>query len=193
MKGLTVWFTGLPSSGKTTISEAVFEELQARHWKVGLIDGDAVRKTICRDLGFSKEDRDENVRRVAELAEILTRRGIHALVSLISPYRSTREEVYAKLGNVVEVFVHAPLGVCEQRDVKGLYRRTRARSNGVNTMTGLGDPYEAPIDPHVICFTDIESPAYSAAKVIAAIEHRLMAMIFRELGEEQHSSESARP
>jgi adenylylsulfate kinase len=178
MKGLTVWFTGLPSSGKTTISEAVFEELQSRNWKVGLIDGDAVRQSLCRDLGFSREDRDENVRRVGELAEILTRRGIVALVSLVSPYRTAREDVYAKLGNVLEVFVRAPLGVCEQRDVKGLYKRARAASS--NTMTGLGDPYEAPLDPHVICFTDIESPAESVAKVIGAIEHRMLAAAFTE-------------
>jgi adenylyl-sulfate kinase len=168
--GLTVWFTGLPSSGKTTISNAVFEELQSRHWKVGLIDGDAVRQTICRDLGYTKKDRDENVIRVSEMAKILTRRGIITLVSMVSPYRAARKKAYYALGNVLEVYVKASIEACERRDVKGLYKR--ARAGEFTGMTGLDDPYEPPRSPSLICNTEMETRAESVAKVLEAIEQR---------------------
>jgi adenylyl-sulfate kinase len=170
VKGLTVWFTGLPSSGKTTISTAVFEELQSRHWKVGLIDGDAVRQTLCRDLGFSKKDRDENVARVSELAKILTRRGIITLVSMVSPYRAARKKAYYALGNVLEVYVKASIETCERRDVKGLYKR--ARAGEFTGMTGLDDPYEPPRSPGLICNTDLELGWESVEKVVEAIKQR---------------------
>jgi bifunctional enzyme CysN/CysC len=166
--GLTVWFTGLSSAGKSTISKAVFEKLWARGYKVELLDGDAVRQNLSKGLGFSKEDRDENVRRIGFVAELLTRNGVIALVSLISPYRHVREEVRRRIGNFVEVFVHAPLEVCEQRDVKGLYRR--ARAGEFHGMTGVDDPYEPPVSPEIECRTDHETAAESVAKVIEEIE-----------------------
>ncbi len=166
--GLTVWFTGLSSAGKSTISKAVFEKLWARGYKVELLDGDAVRQNLSKGLGFSKEDRDENVRRVGFVAELLTRNGVIALVSLISPYRPVREEVRHRIGNFLEVYVHAPLEVCEQRDVKGLYRR--ARAGEFHGMTGVDDPYEPPLTPDVECRTDRETAAESTAKVVEAIE-----------------------
>ena len=166
--GLTVWFTGLSSAGKSTISKAVFEKLWARGYKVELLDGDAVRQNLSKGLGFSKEDRDENVRRVGFVAELLTRNGIIALVSLISPYRPVREEVRRRIGHFLEVYVHAPLEVCEQRDVKGLYRR--ARAGEFHGMTGVDDPYEPPLAADVECRTDRETAAESTAKVVEAIE-----------------------
>jgi len=166
--GLTVWFTGLSSAGKSTISKAVFEKLWARGYKVEMLDGDAVRENLSKGLGFSKEDRDENVRRVGFVAELLTRNGIIALVSLISPYRPVREEVRRRIGQFLEVYVHAPLEVCEQRDVKGLYRR--ARAGEFHGMTGVDDPYEPPLTPDVECRTDRETAAESTAKVVDAIE-----------------------
>jgi adenylyl-sulfate kinase len=166
--GLTVWFTGLSSAGKSTISKAVFEKLWARGYKVELLDGDAVRQNLSKGLGFSKEDRDENVRRVGFVAELLTRNGVVALVSLISPYRQVREEVRRNIGHFLEVYVHAPLEVCEQRDVKGLYRR--ARAGEFHGMTGVDDPYEPPVAPDVECRTDRETAAESVAKVLEAVE-----------------------
>ena len=166
--GLTVWFTGLSSAGKSTISKAVYEKLWARGYKVEWLDGDAVRQNLSKGLGFSKEDRDENVRRIGFVAELLTRNGVIALVSLISPYRPVREEVRRRIGNFLEVYVHAPLEICEQRDVKGLYRR--ARAGDLHGMTGVDDPYEPPLAPEVECHTDLETAAESTAKVVAAVE-----------------------
>ncbi len=170
--GLTVWFTGLSSAGKSTIGKAVFEKLWARGYKVEWLDGDAVRQNLSKGLGFNKEDRDENVRRIGFVAELLTRNGVVALVSLISPYRAVREEVKRRIGNFLEVYVHAPLEICEQRDVKGLYRR--ARAGEIPAMTGIDDPYEPPLAPDLECRTDRETAAESVAKVIEAIEKRLV-------------------
>ena len=169
--GLTVWFTGLSSAGKSTIGKAVYEKLWARGYKIEWLDGDAVRQNLSKGLGFTKEDRDENVRRIGFVAELLTRNGVIALVSLISPYRQVREEVRRRIGNFLEVYVHAPLEVCEQRDVKGLYRR--ARAGQIPAMTGIDDPYEPPLAPDLECRTDLETAAESTAKVIEAIEKRL--------------------
>jgi adenylyl-sulfate kinase len=169
--GLTVWFTGLSSAGKSTIGKAVFEKMSASGTKVEWLDGDAMRQSLSKGLGFNKEDRDENVRRIGFAAELLTREGVVALVSLISPYRAVREEVKRRIGNFLEVYVHAPLEVCEQRDVKGLYRR--ARAGEIPAMTGIDDPYEPPLAPDLECRTDRETPAESAAKVMEAIAKRL--------------------
>jgi bifunctional enzyme CysN/CysC len=168
--GLTVWFTGLSSAGKSTIGKAVYEKLWARGYKVEWLDGDAVRQNLSKGLGFSKDDRDENVRRIGFVAELLTRNGVIALVSLISPYRGVREEVRRRIGNFLEVYVHAPLEICEQRDVKGLYRR--ARAGQIPAMTGIDDPYEPPLTPDLECRTDLETAAESTAKVLDAIERR---------------------
>jgi bifunctional enzyme CysN/CysC len=169
--GLTVWFTGLSSAGKSTISRAVYEKLWARGCKVELLDGDVVRQHLCKDLGFSKEDRDENIRRIGFMAEMLTRNGVIALVAAISPYREVRDEVRSRIGNFVEVYVNASLEAVEQRDIKGIYRRCRAGE--LRGVTGIDDPYEPPLAPEVECRTDRESLAESVEKVIRVVEERL--------------------
>lgn len=162
-RGVTVWFTGLSGAGKTTISKAVAEELRSQGYLVELLDGDIVRQNLTKGLGFSKEDRDENIRRIGFVAHLLTRNGVIVLVSAISPYREIRREVKAKIGDFLEVFVNAPLEVCEKRDVKGLYKK--ARSGEIKHFTGIDDPYEIPTNPDVECHTDIETEAESIAKV----------------------------
>ncbi len=132
------------------------------------LDGDAVRQKLSKDLGFSKEDRNENVRRIGELAEQLTRRGAIVLVSAISPYRSARDEVRRRIGDFLEVWVHAPLEVCENRDRNGIYRR--ARAGQLRNVTGIDDPYEQPLAPEVECRTDRETLEESVAKVLEAVE-----------------------
>jgi len=166
--GLTVWFTGLSSAGKTTISRAVHEKLWAMGHKVELLDGDIVRRHLSKDLGFSKEDRDENVRRIGFMAEMLTRNGVIVLVSAISPYRAIRDEIRARIGSFLEVYVNAPLDLCEQRDLKGIYRR--ARAGELKMVTGVDDPYEPPTSPEIECHTGRETLAESTAKVLKAIE-----------------------
>jgi adenylylsulfate kinase len=165
---LTVWLTGLSSAGKTTIAEAVSAALRAQGCKVEWLDGDAVRQRLCRGLGFSKEDRDENIRRIGYVAELLTRNGVYAVVSAISPYREVRDEVRRRIGDFLEVYVNAPLETCERRDLKGIYRR--ARAGEMAHVTGVDDPYEPPLRPEVECRTDLETPEESAAKVLRAVE-----------------------
>ena len=164
---VTIWLTGLSSAGKTTIAAAVCEGLRAQGRKVEWLDGDVVRRHLCRGLGFSKEDRDENIRRIGFVAELLTRNGIVTVVSAISPYRAAREEVRRRIGSFLEVYVNAPPDVCERRDLKGIYRKARAGEMG--GVTGIDDPYEPPLAPDVECRTDLETPPESAAKVLAAI------------------------
>lgn len=165
--GVTMWFTGLSGAGKTTISRAVEKEVKSYGYKVEVLDGDVVRQNLTKGLGFSKEDRDENVRRVAFVASLLTRNQVIVLVSAISPYREIREEVRQRIGNFIEVYVNAPLAVCEQRDVKGLYKK--ARSGEIKNFTGIDDPYEPPLNPEVECRTDLESVEESVAKVLAKL------------------------
>jgi adenylyl-sulfate kinase len=169
--GLTVWFTGLSSAGKSTLSREVYEQLVSKGHRVELLDGDEVRKHLSHGLGFSKEDRTENVRRIGFVAELLTRHGVITLVSAISPYRDVREEIRERVANFLEVYVNAPLSVCEERDVKGLYRR--ARSGSLPRFTGVDDPYEEPLSPEVECRTDLETVVDSVSKIVAAIESRL--------------------
>jgi bifunctional enzyme CysN/CysC len=169
--GLTVWFTGLSGAGKTTITQAVYEKLWAKGLKVEVLDGDVMRHQLSKDLGFSKEDRDENIRRIGFIARLLNRNGVIVLVSAISPYRAIRDEVRRTVGNFLEVYVNAPLQVCEQRDPKGHYRR--ARTGELAHFTGVTDPYEPPLNPEVECRTDLENLSESAAMVMKAIEERL--------------------
>ena len=168
---LTVWFTGLSGAGKTTIAQAVYEDLSARGLKIELLDGDVVRTQLSKDLGFRKEDRDENIRRLGFIAQLLNRNGIIVLVSAISPYRAVRDEVRKAIANFLEVYVNASLEVCEGRDPKGLYRK--ARSGLLTNFAGVSDPYEAPLIPDVECRTDLESISESAAAVMKAVESRL--------------------
>jgi adenylylsulfate kinase len=167
-QGLTIWFTGLSSAGKTTLSRAVRERLCALGCRVELLDGDVIRRHLCKDLGYSKRDRDENIRRIGFVAELLTRHGVVVLVAAISPYRALRDEVREKIGNFLEIYVHAPLAVCEQRDLKGIYKR--ARAGEIHGVTGIDDPYEAPEAPDVECCTDQETLDESTAKVLDAVE-----------------------
>ena len=165
--GVTVWFTGLSGAGKTTISRAVGNRLKSYGQKLEILDGDVVRLNLCKGLGFSKEDRDENIRRVAFVAGLLTRNQVTVLVSDISPYQEIRQEVRERIGNFVEVYVNAPLQVCEQRDVKGLYKK--ARAGEIKNFTGIDDPYEPPFNPDVECRTDLETVEESVSKVLAKL------------------------
>lgn len=166
-RGVTLWFTGLSGAGKTTISHAVAEKLQADGAKFEILDGDIVRENLTKGLGFSKEDRDTNIRRIGFVAHLLTRNGVIVLVSAISPYRHIREEVKATIGDFIEVFVNAPLAVCEERDVKGLYKK--ARAGEIKSFTGIDDPYEAPSNPELECRTDLETLDESVGKVFAKL------------------------
>jgi bifunctional enzyme CysN/CysC len=170
-RGLTVWFTGLSASGKTTLCRAVYERLAARGCRLELLDGDTVRKHLSKGLGFSREDRNENIRRIGFVAGLLTRNGVIALAAAISPYRAVRDEVRDSIGDFVEVYVNAPLEVCESRDPKGLYRQ--ARAGQLPAFTGIDDPYEPPLKPEVECRTDRESLEECIAKVLAAIDRAL--------------------
>lgn len=167
-RGVTVWFTGLSGAGKTTITRAIAEELRAQGCKLEILDGDIVRENLTKGLGFSKEDRDTNIRRIGFVSHLLTRNGVIVLVSAISPYREVREEVRKTVGDFVEVFVNAPLATCEERDVKGLYKR--ARAGEIKQFTGIDDPYEPPANPEVECRTDLEELSESVAKVMNKLE-----------------------
>ncbi len=167
-RGVTVWFTGLSGSGKTTIRIELEKKLRAQGLKVEVLDGDIVRQNLTKGLGFSKEDRDENIRRIGFVSQLLTRNGVIVLVSAISPYRGIRDEVRERIGDFVEVYANAPLSVCEDRDVKGLYKR--ARSGEIKQFTGISDPYEAPENPEVECRTDLETLEESANKVLSKLE-----------------------
>jgi adenylylsulfate kinase len=167
-KGVTIWFTGLSGAGKTTISHQVELRLREKGYKLEVLDGDIVRTNLTKGLGFSKEDRDENIRRIGFVSNLLTRNGVIVIVSAISPYRSIREEVREKIGDFVEVFVNAPLSVCEGRDVKGLYKK--ARSGEIKMFTGVSDPYEAPLNPEIECRTDLEELDECVNKVLQSLE-----------------------
>ncbi|AUC61633.1 adenylsulfate kinase CysC [Cyanobacterium sp. HL-69] len=167
-KGVTVWFTGLSGAGKTTISQVVAQKLKDAGYKLEVLDGDIVRTNLTKGLGFSKEDRDENIRRIGFVSNLLTRNGVIVIVSAISPYRELREEVKGKIGNFVEVFVNAPLATCEERDVKGLYKK--ARSGEIKMFTGISDPYEAPLNPEIECRTDLEELDESVNKVLQGLK-----------------------
>lgn len=171
-QGLTVWFTGLSGAGKTTICNSVHAELRTRGYLAEMLDADVIRKQLCPDLGFSKADRDENVRRMGFVARLLTRNGVIALVAAISPYRAARGEVRNEIGRFLEVFVDAPLRVCEERDPKGLYRR--ARSGDLLGFTGIDDPYEPPLEPEVRCATDQETVKTCSDQVVRAVLKYLM-------------------
>ncbi len=167
-RGVTIWFTGLSGSGKSTIARALESRLREHHCKLEVLDGDIVRTNLTKGLGFSKEDRDENIRRIGFVSHLLTRNGVIVLVSAISPYRDIREEVRDRVGDFVEVFVDAPLEICEDRDVKGLYKK--ARAGEIKGFTGIDDPYEAPSTPEVHCQTHQETLEESTNKVIAKLE-----------------------
>jgi adenylylsulfate kinase len=160
--------TGLSGAGKTTITQALEAKLRAKDYPLEVLDGDVVRTNLTKGLGFSKPDRDENIRRIGFVANLLTRHSVIVIVSAISPYRDIRQEVKKKIGDFVEVFVNAPLEVCEERDVKGLYKK--ARAGEIKSFTGIDDPYEAPLNPDVECRTDLETLQESVGKVWSKLE-----------------------
>lgn len=166
-RGLTVWFTGLSGSGKTTLCRTVATELLARGLQVEVMDGDVIRRYLCKDLGFSKKDRDENIRRIAFVAQLLTRNGMIVLVSAISPYRMGRDAARRAIGDFMEVYVNTPLRVCEMRDPKGLYGK--ARLGEIHGFTGIDDPYEAPLAPEIVCNTDAESNRKISSKIVTSV------------------------
>lgn len=164
---MTVWLTGLPCSGKTTLGLALTERLLARGWQAEFLDGDVIRHELWRDLGFSKANREDNIRRLGYVASLLARHGIIVVVSAVSPYRAARDQVRNSLTRFIEVYVNAPLAVCEERDVKGMYRK--ARIGELPGFTGIDDPYEPPLHPEVECRTDLESIEESAAKILEKV------------------------
>ena len=167
-EGFTVWFTGLSGAGKTTIAERLDKVLRDRGLKVESLDGDVVRTNLSKGLGFSKEDRDTNIRRIGFVCNLLTRNGVATIASAISPYRDVRDEVRAEIGDFVEVYVKCPLETLQERDVKGLY--AKALSGEIKNFTGVSDPYEEPLNPEVTLESDKETEEESLAKLVAKLE-----------------------
>jgi len=163
-QGFVVWFTGLPSSGKSTLARMVQRELDEGGFAVEVLDGDEIRQRLTKGLGFSKEDRDENIRRISYVAKRIANVGGVAITAAISPFREARERARAEIGNFVEVHVDCPLHVCMQRDVKGLY--AKAIRGEIANFTGISDPYEPPVQPEVVVHTDRESHEESMRKVL---------------------------
>ena len=163
-RGVAVWFTGFSGAGKSTIANALAKELSTHGYNFEILDGDEIRENLTKGLGFSKEDRDKNIRRIGFVAKLLARNGVIVLVPVISPYREIRDEMRGQIDNFVEVFANAPIEECEKRDVKGLYKKVRAGE--IKQFTGISDPYEPPLNPEVECRTDLEELDESVAKII---------------------------
>jgi adenylyl-sulfate kinase len=166
--GFCLWLTGLPSAGKTTIGRALIQRLTARGRFAELLDGDEIRKGLSADLGFDRVSREAHAGRVTFVAKLLARNGSIPIVALISPYRSSRARARSEIGRFVEVYVNTPLAVCEQRDVKGLYRR--ARAGEIHEMTGVDDPYEPPETPEIVVDAVKLSPDESAEFILRELE-----------------------
>jgi adenylyl-sulfate kinase len=168
--GFVLWFTGLSGAGKTTLALALEKELRERSVRIERLDGDTVRESLTRDLGFSKEDRDKNIERVTFVAKLLSRNNVVVLASFISPYKITRDYVRKETTNFIEVFVDAPLEVCAERDVKGMY--AKAFRGEIANFTGVSDPYEAPDVPDIHIQTHLETVEQSTQKVLKWLEKR---------------------
>ena len=170
-KGLTLWFTGLSGSGKSTLATYLTPKLKELGKRVEILDGDEVRENLSKGLGFSKEDRDTNIRRIGFVANLLARNGVVAITAAISPYREVRNEVRSKAqAFFVEVYVHCPIDVLEDRDTKGLYKK--AKAGIIKNFTGISDPYEAPENPEVTVDTSKETIEESAEKILALLRKR---------------------
>jgi adenylylsulfate kinase len=167
-KGVTVWLTGLPCSGKTTIADGVAEKLRDKGYRVERLDGDTVRRSLTSDLGFSKEDRDENIKRVTFVAKLLTRNGVVVLATFVSPYRERRRKSREEIGEFMEVYVRCSIEECMRRDVKGMYRK--ALAGEITGFTGVDDPYEEPQNPELVLDTDEEKVEESVDKVLEKME-----------------------
>lgn len=169
-EGFTIWFTGLSGAGKSTISTIIEGWLRREGAKVEVLDGDVVRTHLSKGLGFSKEDRDTNIRRIGFVCELLSRNGVVAIAAAISPYRSVREEIRGRIPNFIEVHVDCPIDVLAERDVKGLYKR--AIAGEIPHFTGISDPYEPPLDPDVVIYSDRETPEQSASRIWDTLKHK---------------------
>lgn len=169
-KGFTLWFTGLSGAGKSTVSEQIYARLKQAGAKVELLDGDAVREHLSKGLGFSKEDRDTNIRRIGFVCELLSRNGIIAIVAAISPYRDVRDEVRSRIENFVEVHVTCPIEVLAERDVKGLYKK--ALAGEIGSFTGVSDPYEPPLNAEVT----VDSSKQSIEESVEIVWSKLQGM-----------------
>jgi adenylylsulfate kinase len=167
-RGFTLWLTGLSGAGKSTLATAVADELRRGGVRVETLDGDEVRQNLSKGLGFSREDRDTNIRRIGYVAKLLTRNGVVVISAAISPYRAVRDEVRARIDRFVEIHVHCSLDELVRRDVKGLYRR--ALAGEIPHFTGVSDPYEQPLDPEVAVDTAVESVDESVLRVLAALD-----------------------
>ncbi len=169
MDGLVIWLTGLPAAGKTTLAVRVLESLRSRGLKAEHLDGDELRKTLSQGLGFSREDRDKHIMRVGFVCRLLSRNGVVAIVSAISPYRATRDQVRKSVRKFIEVYVKCPLEVCEKRDPKGLYKK--AREGKIPQVTGVNDPYEEPLDPELTLETEKETIGACVDKILKYCDH----------------------
>src|SRR6476619_6115399 len=170
-KGFTLWFTGLSGAGKTPISEHVSDELHKRGSKLEILDGDVIRENLSKGLRFSKEDRDTNLRRIAFVADLLSRNGVPVITAAISPYAEIRGEAHELMGErFIEVYVKASVDTCAERDVKGLY--AKAFAGEIKEFTGVSEPYEVPENPDVVCYTEGETAEESAQKLIDYLESR---------------------
>ena len=170
-QGFCLWFTGLSGSGKTTITNVLVKELRKRGTKLEILDGDIVRENLSKGLGFSKEDRDTNIRRIAFVANLLSRNGVPVITAAISPYREIRDEARQLMdGRFIEAYVKASVEVCEERDVKGLY--AKARAGEIKEFTGVSDPYEPPENPELVLDTEHQSPEESAQQILDYLEDR---------------------
>jgi len=167
-RGFTAWFTGLPCSGKTTIADGVAEVLRGRDLKVERLDGDIVRKGLTSDLGFSKEDRDENIKRVTYVAKLLTRNDVAVLATFVSPYLERRAKTREEIGDFVEIYTRCPVEICIERDDKGMYKK--AIAGEIKNFTGIDDPYEEPEDPELILDTDKMGVEECVQKVLDKLE-----------------------
>lgn len=166
-QGFTIWFTGLPCCGKTTIADKVAILLRKKNYLVEQLDGDFIRQNFSSDLSFTKKDRDENIRRATFLAKMLTRNNVIVLASFVSPYKRLRQKARKEIKRFVEIYVRCPVKICMKRDVKGMYKK--ALEGKIKNFTGVDDPYEEPEHPELIVNTDIESVEESVAKVLQKI------------------------
>lgn len=164
----TLWLTGLSGAGKTTLARLIESELQSRNYKVEVLDGDIIRTNLSKGLGFSKQDRDTNVRRIGFVCNLLSRNGVIAIAAAISPYRLVRDEVREATSGFVEVYVKCPLEVLSERDVKGLYKK--ALAGEITNFTGVQDPYEEPLSPELVVDTSSQTPIESASLIIAKLK-----------------------
>jgi len=180
-EGFTLWFTGLSGAGKTTLATMIYERLTKLGARVELLDGDVVRTNLSKGLGFSKEDRDTNIRRIGFVCELLSRNGVIAIAAAISPYRAVREELKGRIENFIEVYVDCPLETVIRRDVKGLYKK--ALAGEIEGFTGISDPYEAPLAPDVHVRSDEESAEEAAGRIWSVLSARQLVTSIREVSQ----------